>query len=249
ALRAGAPPRRPSRGRRAPAGSRSRARGRRCARAACAPIRAAPAGSPHSRGCRRTSCCLLPLDTTQDAVHELCSVVGRVPLGEGNGLVDRHLGRHVVRVELVDGDAKRTAFDDTEAVGRPALGGAGDALVELGCAAGDGLGDLAGPWIDLACVLRADRLTGEIPLVEQEQRLAARLASRERHQTTTERSDSSVDVEYSPLLNWGLASTSSATSRVVGIPSTTVSRSARSARAIAASRFASHTTSLAIIES
>ena len=61
----------------------------------------------------------------------------------------------------------------------------------------------------------------------------------------TSRISSSVEVEYSPLRNGSLASTSSARSRVVGTPSIVVSRSARSARAIAAGRSESHTTSFA----
>ena len=60
--------------------------------------------------------------------------------------------------------------------------------------AGDGLGDAARPRVDLARVLRADLLAGEVPLVEQEQRLPARLAAREGHAATA-RSASSVDVE------------------------------------------------------
>src|SRR5207253_8727180 len=62
-------------------------------------------------------------------------------------------------------------------------------------------------------------------------------------------SSASVEVEYSPLRNSSEPSTAIATSRVVGTPSTRVSPSARSARASAAGRSSSQTTSLAISES
>src|SRR5262249_60474697 len=106
--------------------------------------------------------------------------------------------------------------------------------------------DVATPLLDLTGVMRADLLAGEILLLEQEQRLPARLAPRNGHTAT--RKLSSVEVEYSPLRNGSLASTSRARSRVVGTPSRCVSRSARRARAIAASRSESHTTSLATSE-
>ena len=81
-----------------------------------------------------------------------------------------------------------------EAVGRPPVRGARDARVELLGAPGDRLGDAARPRVDLTRVLRADLLAGEVPLVEQEQRLPARLAPRNRH-TAIARSASRVDVE------------------------------------------------------
>ena len=138
--------------------------------------------------------CLLPLDSTQDAVDEASAVLGRIPLREGDRLVDRNLGRHVARLELVHGDAQRAPLDRAEAVGGPPVRCVRDARVELAGPLGDRLGDAARPRVDLARVLRADLLPGEIPLVEQEQRLPARLATRDascRHRPHC----SSVDVE------------------------------------------------------
>ena len=91
-------------------------------------------------------------------------------------------------------------------------------------ARGDGLGDAARPRIDLAGVLRADRLPREIPLVEQEERLPARLAARD-----VMRAPAAPRASTSSSRRSGTArspSTSSARSRVVGTPSTT-SRAAR----------------------
>src|SRR5581483_7382975 len=101
--------------------------------------------------------------------------------------------------------------------------------------------------IDLLRVLRAELGAGEIPLVEQDQRLPPRLPARDHAATIP--SSASVDVEYSPLRNSSLRSTASERSRVVGTPSTTVSSSARSARAIAAERSAPQTTIFASSES
>ena len=61
-------------------------------------------------------------------------------------------------------------------------------------ALGDGLGDTARPSVDLLGVLRADLLPGQVPLVEQKQRLSPRLSSRDAH-AATDRNASSVDVE------------------------------------------------------
>ena len=92
-------------------------------------------------------------------------------------------------------DAERAALDGAEPVGSPPLGRRGDPRVELGGSLGNRLGNAARPGVDLARVLRADRLAGEIPLVEQEERLAASLTARDRHAVTSARSASSVEVE------------------------------------------------------
>ena len=56
------------------------------------------------------------------------------------------------------------------------------------------LGELARPRVDLAGVLRADLAPGEIPLVEQEQRLPAGLAARDHHASSST-ATSTGDVE------------------------------------------------------
>ena len=58
----------------------------------------------------------------------------------------------------------------------------------------DGLRDAARPRVDLAVVLRADRLTREIPLVEQEERLPPAPAAA-RSSCDTLAAASSVEVE------------------------------------------------------
>ena len=98
---------------------------------------------------------------------------------KGDRLVDRDLVRHVAAVELVDRDPQRASLDDAEPVGRPALGGSGDPLVELGgaCAAVSSASSRAHGSISPA-YCEPISAPGEIPLVEQEERLAAGLAAR-----------------------------------------------------------------------
>src|SRR6266446_7051252 len=76
-------------------------------------------------------CCLLPLDSSENAVHEFGPVVGCVPLRECDRLIDRDLGRHLAAVELADCNTECAALDDTEAVCSPSIRGGGDAFVEL----------------------------------------------------------------------------------------------------------------------
>ncbi len=142
---------------------RSPARGRPCARAASVPTRAARAGSRRSQGFFRGHAASSRWISTQDAVHEPRSVLGCIPLRERDRLVDRHLGRHLVGLELVDGDAKRAPLHHAEPVGRPPLGRGGDPRVELGRAPRDRLRDPPRPRVDLAGVLRADRLRRRDP--------------------------------------------------------------------------------------
>ena len=97
-------------------------------------------------------------------------------------------------LELVHGNTQRAPLHGTEPIGRPPVGGRGDARVELRRALRDCVSDATRPGVDLARVLRADRLAREVPLVEQEERLPPRLAPRDR-QVVTARSASSVEVE------------------------------------------------------
>src|SRR5690349_19543182 len=165
----------PSRSPRAPRGCQSPRPGpssppasRACARAGrAAPPRCAAAPP------RRRSCSLLD-DPAENAVHKSSSIFRGVALGKGDGLVDRHLRRHVAAVELEDRHAQDVALEGAEAVGRPLVGGGGDARVELRVLRDDGLGELERERVDLALVQRGQLLAGDVPLVEEDQRRAAR---------------------------------------------------------------------------
>src|SRR5437763_1946071 len=84
---------------------RSRSRDLRSTLAAAARDRAAPAAPrpapKHPRRCSRGE---LPGDAAEDAVDEPARVLARVPLRKLDGLVDRDLGRHALRLELLHAD-------------------------------------------------------------------------------------------------------------------------------------------------
>src|SRR5204862_279134 len=79
-------------------------------------------------------------------------------------------------VQLVGRDAEDVPLDGAEAVGRPLLRGLGDVAVELVDSRRHGLGRLARELVDLALIQRGKRLPRYVPLVEQEERRATRVA-------------------------------------------------------------------------
>src|SRR5205807_1896098 len=94
------------------------------------------------------------------------------PLGLAHRTLDllRDLGRHALRLELLDADPEDVPFDRAEPVGGPALGRLRDRPVELRRPLRDGLGKLARERVDVALVERRERLAGEVPLVEEKER-------------------------------------------------------------------------------
>ena len=80
-----------------------------------------------------------------------CRVLGCIPLRERHRLVEDDLDRHLALVELLERDAEDVPLDGAEPVGRPVVGGVGDARVELLRVRGDGLREA------LACTRRPRR--------------------------------------------------------------------------------------------
>src|SRR5262249_59982509 len=120
-------------------------------------------------------------------------------------------------------DGERPALHYSEAAGSPPLGCRRDPLVEGRRVGSRLLCERPGPRVDLLRVLRADLLTRQIPLVEKEEGLATRLPPADQATPPATISSASVEVEYSPRANALLRSTSIASSRVEGTPSTSVS--------------------------
>src|SRR5262249_54085008 len=181
----------------------------------------------------------------QDPVHEPPCVLGCIPLRQRDCLVDHRFERDRTLIELVDAEAKDVPLECPELACRPVSRDGRDARVERLRVGGDRFGETAGELVDLALVVGAERLAGQVPLVEEEERRAAGCAAGQRHRPFS----STNDVVYSPLRNAALLRTSRAKSRVVAIPCTSSSPSARSARSIAAGRSPSQTISFAISES
>src|SRR6202011_1665779 len=172
--RARAPLRPPLRAPPAPTGSRSPGPdpGSTPAPPACAPgVRAS--SRPASGNPRSSSDLLLARDPAQDAVDESPRVLGRIPLRQGHGLVDRDLERDAPEIQLVSRQPQDVALDGAEAVRRPALRRRGDPSVELLHPRGDGLGGFARERVHLALVERGERLPGHVPLVEEKERGSA----------------------------------------------------------------------------
>jgi hypothetical protein len=121
-----------------------------------------------------------PADAAEDPVHETGGILGRVALREHHGLVDRDLCRHLSLLELVHPDPQDVALERTQAVGRPVVGGVRDPLVERGRLSRDGAGERGRELVRRALEEALEREPGEVPLVEEEQRLTARLPAAHR---------------------------------------------------------------------
>src|SRR5207245_2338770 len=136
---------------------------------------------------------LLSLEVPENPVHERRRVLRRVPLGQNDSLVDRHLVRHRSLLELVDAYPQNVALERTEPVGGPGVRRRRDPLVEMLRLLGDRAGEPGGELVRLALVERPKRLTGDVPLVEQEPRRPARLAPADgRHTGATDGRRSSI---------------------------------------------------------
>jgi len=84
-------------------------------------------------------------------------------------------------LELVDANPQDVPFEGAELLGRPIAGDGADPLVEPGGLLDDGLGETARERVDFALLARPERLSGEVPLVEEEERRPAPCLTRERH--------------------------------------------------------------------
>src|SRR6266508_2881859 len=156
-------PRRPAPGRRSPRGERG------------PPPSAsgAPPGARRGRS-RARSPGRLPNDAPEDPIHQAARILGGVTLRERDRLVDRRLERHVAAFQLPEGDPEDVSLEGAEPVGAPFARSIVDAGVELGCLARDGVDELLGIGVELALMERGERRPGDVPLVEDEESVAAR---------------------------------------------------------------------------
>src|SRR6185312_4841165 len=151
--------------------------------------RPGPSSPPASRACARAGRAALPRssavlppirsrslldDSAQNPVDESSSILRRVALGERDCLVDRNLGRHFAAVELDDRHAQDVPLECAEPVGRPLVGGCGDPHIQLLVLGDDRLRQLPRERVDLALEQGGQLLPGDVPLVEQDERRAAR---------------------------------------------------------------------------
>ena len=115
----------------------------------------------------------------EDPVHEPRTLVGRVALGEADRLVDRDLGRHLAAVELADRDAQRAPLDGAEPVGAssPRTAAVMRASSSGACATVSSASSRAHGSISPA-YCEPISAPGDVPLVDEEERLAACLAAR-----------------------------------------------------------------------
>src|SRR5436190_15367647 len=172
----------PSRSRPAPRGSRSPGPGPWSPRAARACARAARAAAQRCEADPRRSRGSLLRDAAEDAIYEAPGVLGGVALRERNGLVDRHLERHLAAVELEDREPEDVPLQRAEPVCGPLVGGLRDAPVELLAPLDDGFGELARVVVDLPFEERGELATGDVPLVQEHERGPARRTAASGHQ-------------------------------------------------------------------
>src|SRR5439155_10113852 len=160
-------------------------RDRRSPRASLWSRRAARGAIRRGRATPRRSCGFLARDPPEDPVHEPAGVLGRITLRQRDRLADRHLdGDRTVR-ELVDANPEHVPLDDSHPVGRPVLRRLVDARVERLRLLAHALRELLRERIDLAVVQRCERASGQIPLIEEEERCPAGRAPAAAHARTS----------------------------------------------------------------
>src|SRR5207247_419203 len=108
--------------------------------------------------------------TTRSSSRLRSGIRQRTGVRERDRLVDRDLGGHRPLLQLVDADPQDVALERTHALGGPLVRRLGHAAIEILGPGGDRARELGRELVRLALVQRRERLTGEIPLVEEKER-------------------------------------------------------------------------------